>query len=211
MKKTVWIIIIILALLVSIIPWTYLSSIPQGFLEMKEVITLKNPFWNIGFYTHIFSGSIAIAIGWIQFSKKVLKTKKPWHRTVGKTYVLTALSCSFAGLFIGFWASGGVFARLGFSTGAILFFTSTLLGYSYIRSGNVIHHQNMMRYSYAMCLGAVNLRLFMTILMLIFNDYDMVYAMISWLSWIPNLIIAYWINKKQASASRINELVLLEQ
>ena len=50
----------------------------------------------------------------------------------------------------------------------------------------------------------------MTILMLIFNDYDMVYSMISWLSWIPNLIIAYWINKKQASASRINELVLLK-
>jgi hypothetical protein len=65
MKKAIWILIVVLAILVSIIPFTYLTNLPQGFFEMKDAATLKNIFWQVGFYIHIFSGGIAILIGWI--------------------------------------------------------------------------------------------------------------------------------------------------
>ena len=199
MRKITWIIIVILAILVGIIPLTYFTDLPQGFLEMKDAATLKNIFWKIGFYFHIFSGGIAILIGWVQFNINILKNRMNLHRAIGKIYIVTALICSFFGLFIGFWATGGLFAQLGFSAGAIIFFFSTLKGYKLIRNRQIVNHQQMMVYSYAMCLGAINLRLFMTILMFIIDDYNSVYKIIAWMSWIPNLGIAYLINQQNFS------------
>lgn len=206
MKKALWIITVILAILVGIIPFTYLTNLPQGFFELKDQATLKSAIWNTGFYIHIFSGGIAITIGWIQFSKKILRNRVNWHRTIGKIYVIAAILCGFFGIFIGFWATGGLMAQLGFSIGGFLFFYTTLLGYLHIRRSNIIKHQQMMTYSYALCLAAINLRLFMTLLMLYFNDYYTVYIIISWMSWIPNLFIAYWINKNNQEKIPIVEL-----
>lgn len=64
MKKISWIIIVILAILVGLIPYTYLTGQEQGFLELKDAKTLNNMFWKVGFYIHIFSGGIAIMFGW---------------------------------------------------------------------------------------------------------------------------------------------------
>lgn len=195
MKRVLWVFIVILAILVGLIPLTYLLDQKQGFLEMKDPALLKSMAWNIGFYSHIFSGGVAITIGWLQFSKKLIRKRPVWHRTIGKVYVVTGLLCSFAGIFIGFYATGGIVAQLGFSTGGLIFFYTTLMGYLHARNGQIAQHQNMMTYSYAMCLGAITLRLYMTLLMLYLNDYLTTYIIISWLSWIPNLAIAHYLNQ----------------
>jgi len=195
MKKLAWSIIVLLALLVGVIPLTYLTDAKQGYLEMKAPETLKNIVWQVGFVTHIAAGAIAIGIGWLQFSRKLLVQKTRWHRAIGKTYIVTALFCSGAGIFIGFYANGGPIAMAGFICGGCVYFYTTLKGYLLIREKKLVRHQEMMTYSYAACLGAVTLRIYMPLSILLPYEYDLVYNFVAWLSWLVNLAIAYGVNR----------------
>lgn len=198
MKKVLWIIIIALAILVGIIPINYLIyGVNEGYLQLKSPEILRSKTWWVFLYIHAFSGGIAILIGWIQFSKKILQNRPKLHRFIGKTYFFTAIICSISGLYIGFYATGGFMAAAGFITVACIYFYTTLKGYFAIRKGEIIQHQNMMTYSYAVCLAAVSLRLSTPIAYLLGFEYVSSYTFIAWSAWIPNLMIAYWINKNR--------------
>lgn len=201
MKKFSWIIIIALALIAGFIPFTYLIwDQSEGFLQLKSEALLKSIAWNIGFYFHIFSGTVAISTGWIQFNKKVLNKRAQLHRAIGKLYVLSALISSMAAIFIGFYAYGGWVARTGFIIIAFIFFYSTLKGFMFIKQKKFIQHKQAMTYSYAACLGAVTLRIYIPLGILCVDDYLTAYKIAAWLSWIPNLLIAYSINKNNGQA-----------
>lgn len=198
MKKVIWIIIVSLAILVGLIPISYLNSgVSQGYLELKGQETLRNTTWWTFLYIHIISGGIAILIGWLQFSQKLLKKYPHWHRTIGKTYAVAALVCSISGLYIGFYATGGLIPATGFITVSCIYFYTTLGGFLAIRKKQIIKHQNFMTYSYATCLSAVSLRLSVPLSYLFTDDYIFSYSIIAWSAWIPNLIIAYWVNKNR--------------
>ncbi|AYQ34024.1 DUF2306 domain-containing protein [Runella sp. SP2] len=199
MKKIAWILVVVLAFLVGMIPISYLTDVKQGYLELKSPETLRNTFWQIGFVTHIAFGSVAITIGWLQFSHKLLTNFPKWHRLIGKIYVITGLLCSGAGIFIGFYAHGGPIAMAGFVCGGCVYFYTTLQGYVLIRAKNVVKHQAMMTYSYAACLGAVSLRILIPLSVLLPYEYTSVYNVVAWLSWLFNLGIAFWVNKKRDS------------
>ncbi|OCA80154.1 hypothetical protein BBH99_04720 [Chryseobacterium contaminans] len=56
--------------------------------------------------------------------------------------------------------------------------------------------QQFMVYSYACTFAAVTLRLWYPLLQNITHDPDKSYLAVAWLCWLPNLLAAYWINKK---------------
>ena len=115
MRKVVWIIIILLALLVSVMSFMYLfDGVNEGYLELKSKEVLKSRLWWSFLYTHIVTVGIAIVIGWIQFSKRMQTTYVKWHRTLGKIYVVMALLCAISGFYIGFFATGGWIPATGF-------------------------------------------------------------------------------------------------
>lgn len=58
-----------------------------------------------------------------------------------------------------------------------------------------------MTYSYATCLAAVSLRLYVPLSSLITDNYILSYTIIAWFAWVPNLFIAYWINKNRHAGS----------
>lgn len=60
-------------------------------------------------------------------------------------------------------------------------------------------HQKMMIYSYAACFAGVTLRVWLPLLTLIFGDFVKAYILVAWLCWIPNLMVAYLINRKLES------------
>jgi hypothetical protein len=191
MKKVLWTIVIILAILISLLPFTYLiKDAQQGFFEIKDVAVLKNIFWQTGFYTHIFSGGIALMIGWLQFSKKRIINNIKWHRAIGKVYVLTALICGLTGIYVGYYSNGGLMADLGFMSIGVIYFYTTLKAYLFIKNKQIIQHQRMMVFSYACCLAAVTLRFYMPFLTYYLGDYYLAYTASAWLSWVPNLLIA---------------------
>lgn len=204
MKKILWGIIVVLAILVGIIPITYLiNGVSEGYLELKSQIVLHSKVWWFFLYTHIISGGLAILLGWIQFNKTLLQKHLNWHRIIGKIYVIAALVCAISGFYIGFYATGGWIAAVGFIAVSCIYFYTTLQGFLAIRKRQIIQHQNYMTYSYATCLAAVSLRVFVPLSSLITDNYVLAYTFIAWLAWIPNLMIAYWVNKNRQAKRNV--------
>ena len=197
MRKVVWI-IILLALLVSVMSFMYLfDGVNEGYLELKSKEVLKSRLWWSFLYTHIVTGGIAIVIGWIQFSKRMQTTYVKWHRTLGKIYVVMTLLCAISGFYIGFFATGGWIPATGFIAMALIYFYTTLQGFLAIKNKQITAHQNYMTYSYAACLAAVTLRIYIPLSFVLEIDYILAYSIIAWVSWIPNLAIAWWVNKRR--------------
>jgi uncharacterized membrane protein len=196
--KTIWALVIILALMVGYIPIAYLmNGVEPFYLELKTPETLKSMIWWSFLYAHIISGGIAILIGWVQFNKYLQTKRTQLHRTVGKIYLAAALACAVSGSYISFHATGGWLSALGFLTVSVLYFYTTLKGFTTIRNGQLAAHQDFMTYSYALCLSAVTLRLAVPFSYLFTDDYVFSYSIIAWAAWMPNLLIAYWVNKNR--------------
>ncbi|WP_300672793.1 DUF2306 domain-containing protein [Soonwooa sp.] len=196
MKKKLFIIFAFFCVLIGLYPSIYfLIDRSFGLLRFKDQDTLQNLFWNIGFYTHIIFGGLALLIGWIQFVPKWRNKNLKRHRKIGQLYIIFVLLSSVAGIGIATKATGGIVPALGFASLGIIWFCTTLLAFTAIKKGNLIKHQKLMVYSYAACFSAVTLRIYLPILQVIFNDFVKAYCIVAWLCWIPNIIFAYIITK----------------
>ncbi len=197
-----WVLFAVLAVCIGMYPGIYfITDRNFGLLSSKDSDLLLNPFWNIGFYTHIILGGISLLIGWTQFSPKLRDKNLNIHRQIGKAYIISALLCAMAGLYIAFYATGGLISILGFSLLGFIWFSSSLAGFLVIKKGNTIDHERFMIYSYACCFAAVTLRIWLPLLIIAFNDFLPAYRVVAWLCWVPNLIAAFFIirsiNKKE--------------
>ena len=136
-------------------------------------------------------------VGWIQFSKRFRNTNLSRHRIIGKIYVIAVLISGFCGGFIAFCATGGPVAKIGFFVLAVLWLYFTITAYLSIKKGDEEKHKVFMIYSYAACFGAVTLRIWLPLLMLLFGAFEPAYRIVAWLAWVPNLIFAYfWVRRK---------------
>jgi uncharacterized membrane protein len=201
-KKISWALFALFAILIGIMPFiTLIAGVKFGIEETKDAALYLNLFWKNSFYVHAIVGGLPLLLGWTQFIPKLRAKYRNVHRLIGKIYIVTFLITAASGFFISFYATGGLIPALGFGTVAIIAFYTTLKAYLDIRKGNVISHQNMMIYSYACCFAAVTLRFWGPILMISFGDFDTAYPIVAWLSWIPNLLVAYWIIRKRNAHS----------
>lgn len=189
----------VLAILIGLYPLTYiLTDFHSGYMEGKNREIIIYAVWKISFYIHILFGGIALLIGWSQFSEKFRLKNMQMHRVIGKIYVVSALLSALSGIYIGYFAMGGIIAATGFVSLGFIWFYTTLKAYLDIRTKNIFEHEKMMIYSYAACFTAVTLRLWLPFLKIVFNDFETAYQVVAWWAWVPNLVVAYYIisNKK---------------
>jgi uncharacterized membrane protein len=187
-----------LSILVSFYPIAYLvADKPIALLLSKTAELLSSNFYMICFYLHIIFGGIALMIGWIQFSKKIRNKHLNFHRWIGKIYLLSVIISGIPGFYIALHASAGLSPKLGFGIGAVLWVTLAILGYTSIRRGNVEAHKKFMMYNYAGTFGAVTLRIWLPLLILIFGNFQEAYQVVAWLSWLPNIIVVYFLLRKK--------------
>ena len=197
MKKTSWIIVGILATLIGLYPMIYfINDRLFGLLSSKSAELLSDNLWNSAFYGHIVLGGLALLIGWLQFSNKLRRRNINIHRTIGKTYMISVLISGICGLYIALYATGGMISILGFFTLGLIWLSTTILGYKAIKKGNVEWHEKFMIYSYAACFAAVTLRIWLPILTIVMGEFIGAYRIVAWLCWVPNIIIAYFIVRK---------------
>ena len=168
-----------------------------GLLASKTDVLLADTLWNTAFYIHIVLGGIALLVGWIQFSKNFRNKNLEFHKKIGKIYVFSVLISAVAGFYIALHATGGISPKLGFIGMDLVWFFTTLFSFIAIKNGNVIKHQQLMIYSYATCFSAVTLRIWLPILSIYLGGFLPAYKIVAWLSWIPNLIVAYFLIKYQ--------------
>jgi len=200
-NKITWFIFAFLAILISLYPFLYYYlayvGVEEGIRSRKTVELLADVVWNTGFYTHITFGGLALAVGWIQFSMKFRNANLKRHRLIGKVYMIAVLLSGIAGLYIAFYATGGLDAQIGFGSLAVIWLYTTARAYQSIRGGDVKRHEIFMIYSYAACFAAVTLRIWLPGLVAVFGDFKTGYRIVAWLCWVPNIIFAYfWVRRK---------------
>lgn len=197
-KKGLWILMAFLAIVIGLYPGIYFFVDREfGLLRQKSAELLTSTSWNIAFYIHIILGGIALLTGWTQFSSKMREKNLALHRQMGKVYVISVMFSSLAGIYIGFFATGGIISATGFICLGIVWFYTTLKAYLDIRKKQVAEHQKMMTYSYAACFAAVTLRIWLPLLTMLFSgNFITAYLIVAWLCWVPNLIVANLITRR---------------
>lgn len=207
-KKTSWGLFAFFAIGVGLYPVVYfLTSAKVGILNGKEAELLQDSIWNTAFYGHISFGGIALLLGWSQFSQRLRAKRIGLHRNLGKGYLATVFLSAVCAIYLSFFAMGGWIASTGFFGLGMVWFTSTLFAYLHIRNRKIAQHRNMMIYSYAACFAAVTLRLWMPFLQAITGDFITAYRIVAWLSWVPNMLVAY-VLVRRASRKEIEPLAV---
>ena len=194
-NKILKIVLAILATLIALYPLFYFFQSNFGLLGNKNSALLASVLWSSAFYTHITSGGLALLLGWVQFKHKIRIATPAMHRNVGKLYLLCALCSSVSAAYLALHSEGGVIAATGFLCLAIVWFTSTLMGYTSIVKGRIFQHRRFMIYSYASCFAAVTLRIWLPLLIVIYGDFIKAYVLVAWLCWIPNIFVAYMLTR----------------
>lgn len=169
------------------------------FLATKQLIYHLD-WWRWSFYIHVFSSPIVIITGLLQFNRYFLHRKKRVHRVLGIIYVLFVVLISGpSALLMGLYANGGYLAQISFVLLSTLWIFSTAFAFLSVKRHAYLKHSRWMLRSYALTLSAVTLRIYAYCF-----DYFNVhlgpketYILLSYLSWIPNLIIAEIIIRTQ--------------
>ncbi|GLU43892.1 DUF2306 domain-containing protein [Allomuricauda sp. NBRC 101325] len=197
-NKVAWIAFVLLAIGIGLYPLSYLLATEDfGLLLSKSDELLASSVWTIAFYGHISFGGLALLIGWSQFIKKLRAKKLGLHRNLGKVYVFAALISGLCGVYLGFFATGGIIPSIGFICLGIIWLLTTLRAYVAIKQKDLSLHQGMMIYSYAACFAAVTLRIWLPLLSILFGEFLIAYKIVAWLCWVPNMIFAHlWVRKK---------------
>lgn len=198
-KIVLYLPMIFLIILIGVYPLQFfLMEGKVGILTMKSDALVANWIWKTFFYMHIIFGGLALLVGWVQFNKYLRECYRQAHRTIGKVYVFSVWLSALGVGYISFFAEGGIIAFLGFMSGGLIWFYTTMQGYLTIRKGKAWEHQKFMIYSYAACTGAVTLRIWLPLLSSATNDFILSYQIVSWMAWTPNLAVAYFlINRRQ--------------
>lgn len=145
----------------------------------------------VGIYTHIFGSIVALILGPLQFSSKLRALRPALHRWSGRLYLgIGILVGGSAGLYMAFYAFGGIASRLGFACLASAWLYTGYRAYSAIYAGGVAAHRRLMVRNYALTLAAVTLRLWLLVSVVSGVPFEVAYPVVAWLCWAPNLVAA---------------------
>ncbi|MEM8486684.1 MAG: DUF2306 domain-containing protein [Bacteroidota bacterium] len=141
---------------------------------------------------HMIWGGLALLIGPFQLNKSLRRNSIGRHRLLGRVYLICVLLSGIAALVLAFSANGGLAASLGFAGLGIGWLVTGALAFTTIRKGDVAAHRRWMIRNYALTLAAVTLRIYLPVAMVSGLPFVPAYIAISWLCWVPNVLVAEW-------------------
>ncbi|MEL6987869.1 MAG: DUF2306 domain-containing protein, partial [Bacteroidota bacterium] len=179
------------------------------FLISKQTVIYK-AYYQIAFYSHIFSSLIILCSGIVLFSRSILKRFPKLHSWTGRSYVfLLLIIAAPSGLVMAFHANGGWLAKLAFIVLSILWWYFTWKGLRTALNKDFNSHKKWMIRSYALTLSAITLRLGQLALGYAFDfDYFMQYTFLAWFSMLFNLAIAELLIRKPFHRFKISKPIL---
>jgi len=195
--KIAWYVVAFFAIVIGLYPVIYslVDMTQQGLLAGKGKLLDKSVYMML-FYMHITGGGIALLTGWSQFKQKLRNKWLQLHRTLGKIYLVSVLFIGGpGGIYIAFYADGGLVSKVGFGLLGVFWWIFSAQAYMKIRQGDIQEHKLWMIRSYALTFAAVTLRIWMPLLGMGFG-FEEAYPLISWLCWVPNMMFAELIIRK---------------
>jgi hypothetical protein len=112
---------------------------------------------------------------------------------MGRLYLLEVGLGSIVGFVMACVSSEGMPTHLGFGILAVLWFTTGLEAYRSVRRGDIQAHREWMIRNFALTLAAVTLRIELPVMLALLHwPFRVSYITVSWLCWVPNILIAEW-------------------
>jgi uncharacterized membrane protein len=142
-------------------------------------------------FGHIAAGAVALAIGPFQLSSRLRTRRLQLHRWMGRVYIISVVIGGIAAIALATMSTGGLPAHVGFGLLGVLWVLTAVLAYQRIKVYDIADHRRWMIRSYSLAFAAVTFRIYLAIgLGLMRLPMDQVYPTITWLCWVPNLIVA---------------------
>jgi uncharacterized membrane protein len=172
-------------------------------IAMLAVPTIGAPFFGARFaavplaaYGHIAAGAVAMILGAFQVNARIRQRYLSRHRWLGRVYVGAVFIGAPSGLVLATVSEGGWITHVAFGLLAVLWLATTAMAFVLIRARNIVAHRRWMMRSYALTLAAVMLRIYIPAAIISGMSFEAAYPAISWLCWVPNLIIAEWLIRR---------------
>lgn len=159
-------------------------------LTKQKIIHLKH--WRYAFNFHILFSVFSLIAGLTQFSQYLLTKHKKLHRMMGYIYVVDVICIAGpSGLIMACYANGDAVSKTSFVLLSVLWISFTSIAIIKALRKDFIEHEKWMIRSYALTLSAISLRL-MAFVLPKFTQLNAhtEYALIAWMSWTVNLLIA---------------------
>ncbi len=182
--------IMLLSVLVALYAYRYfLPQVPD-----PSGLATHNRFTSSGaLIVHAGFAATALLVGSFQFLQSVRLRWPRVHRTVGTVYIVCCLVGGCAGLLLAFGTLGGRMATIGFAALAAVWLFCTAQAWRYALRRDFVAHRRWVIRSFSLTLAAVTLRIYVHIVMALHFSVFAAYPAISFLCWIPNLLVAQWL------------------
>ena len=181
----VWSMCALLCVWVALFSYRYLFGL-GGVPPVIAGNALKNPWLLV----HVAGAATALLVGPVQFSSGLRTRFRGLHRWIGRTYVVSCLVGGVSGFLLALGASTGPISTTGFGSLAIIWIVTTSLAWRRAMQRRFTEHRAWMIRSFALTLAAVTLRLYLPVASLLSIPFDDAYRAISFLAWVPNLLVA---------------------
>ena len=199
MRKTGWVVMTVFATIIGAYA-----------IAVLAVPAMRAPFLQQRFLTmplaamaHLAAAAVALVVGPLQHNSRLRGRFLNLHRWTGRTYVLAVLFGGAAALRLATVSQGGPPAHFGFGVLAVLWLLTTGQAYRSIRAGDQDAHRRWMTRSYALTFAAVTLRIYLPLSQVVGIPFEPAYQAISWLCWLPNLMVAEWLILRRPMTSPI--------
>ena len=181
----IWVLLTVLSAGVAIYAYRYFLTIgPHAPPIVGNAYAM--PF----LYIHIIGAATGLLIGPLNFVAAIRLRWPKVHRWIGRTYMVGCLIGGGGGLVAAFGSTAGPIVAVGFGLLATFWIIANIQGWSMARARRFVDHRAWMIRSFALTLAAVTLRLYMPLLPILHLPIVPGYQAISFLCWIPNLILA---------------------
>lgn len=153
------------------------------------------------FYCHITFAALALLIGPLQFVVAIRRRWPRLHRWIGRVFLVSVGVGSLAAGVMSLFNSAAIDGFFGFGTLAVLWAWTGWRGYTSVRAHDYASHQAWMIRCFALTYAGVTLRAWFGALIgvqLLFAHHPVdanhvlntAYAVLPFLSWLPNLVVA---------------------
>lgn len=151
------------------------------------------------FLTHIIASSVALAIAVLQFLPRLRARYPGLHRWTGRVYGTAILFAGVSALMLAYSALDRPVAAAGFGLLSVFWLGTTVHAVLLARADRIAAHRRWMIRSFALTFAAVTLRLQLAVLLALGMEYPEASNIIAWSCWVPNLLVAQWLVRRNLS------------
>lgn len=196
--RTLWASAALLSAAIALFAFRYLPHV--GPMAEGVLANLYSRPWLV---LHVTGAATALLIGPLQFLPRLRARRPALHRWVGRTYVVGCLLGAIAGFVLALGTTAGPIASMGFGALAIVWLIANVQAWRMARERQFVRHRAWMVRSFALTFAAVTLRIYLPLLAFLPVSMLAGYRAISFLCWVPNILLAELYLRANPSLPRV--------